>query len=68
MTITWINCSERMPPDDDTKIIVFYAGRMIDTTSGDIMHAGKALTELTGKKLSFEWTPYTEEAWSELNR
>jgi len=60
MTITWIKCSERMPPENLEVIINDICGCMII----------KALDPKLPKHLtdSLQWIPYTEEVWKELNK
>ena len=63
--ITWINCSERMPPDDDeTEIIVETWTCNHYRIKAWILHMESALL---GKE-NYKWVPYTPEAWSELNK
>lgn len=63
MTITWTKCSERMPPDDENFKIIFR-----EIASGRFEENDGFHMNLTRMKYLFEWTPYTEEAWKELNR
>lgn len=63
MTIPWIKCSERMPPDDEN-LYIFKTW----TGSGQIAK----LTGITARKeLCFtnlwEWVPYDAETWRKLN-
>ena len=59
MTINWIKCSERMPPSDTWLIMNDIGGCLII----------KALRPVLPKFISdrMQWTPYTEEAWNEIN-
>lgn len=61
MTIPWTKCSERMPPDEIGTVIMRNIG-------GCLLF--KALHPRLPKDLSdrLEWTPYTPEAWKELNK
>jgi len=59
--ITWINCSERMPPDEGHLIV-----RKISDHRLSIYHKSSVIYWLRNKK-GYECAPYTEEAWSELN-
>lgn len=61
--ITWINCAERMPPDDE---IVIY--RSISGGRNPRIWKGSVLNENLRSAWEYEWTPYTKEAWSELNK
>lgn len=61
MTITWINCAKRMPPVG--KCIIKQPG--ISPCVGYIKPDTDAYSLLINNA---EWTPYTEEAWEELNR
>jgi hypothetical protein len=56
-TIPWIKCSERMPPDDDSNIIL-KQGKHLTICAGWFPH--KALTKY------MEWIPYDEATWREL--
>lgn len=60
--ITWTNCSERMPPDDNKPVIVRDRDGLV-LKEGYIINAWKDRFDVTA-----EWTPYTREAWSELNK
>ena len=62
MTITWTKCSERMPPDDKNFKIIFR-----EIASGRFEENDGFHMNLTRMKYLFEWAPYTEEAWAELN-
>lgn len=68
MTITWTKCSERMPPDDRTLIICMYVNAMIDKFPAEIFHAACELSQKVNGKTDIKWTPFTPEAWAELNR
>ena len=65
--ITWIKCSERMPPDDETMIICMYGNVMIDKFRSNIVHAACKLSEKVNGRTNIKWTPYTPEAWKLLN-
>lgn len=58
--ITWINCSERMPPDDGMLIV---KGKVIRKITGNALRS-LSMYNIDTRNLS--WCPYTEEAWSEL--
>lgn len=61
MTIQWIKCSERMPPDDDTVYITKYP------CGGYIKLTGEVIHDITKRSLSnIEWVPYDELAWEKL--
>lgn len=62
MEINWINCSERMPPDD-TKLVIVRDRDGLVLKEGYIINAWKDRFDESAK-----WTPYTEKAWSELNK
>lgn len=61
--ITWINCAERIPPDDEVVIVKSWTGRILKITK----YALSSSTSIYGEE-NYNWTPYTEEAWSELNK
>lgn len=67
MTIPWINCTERMPPDDEEIIIKV----LIDEESNRhlILKGTDPANTLESSLLSlgFKWIPYDEEIWRELN-
>lgn len=64
MQITWISCAEKMPPDDDTKIILLYAG------SHPTVITGKWFKSYQTRRAMYEpkWTKYTQEKWEALNK
>lgn len=65
MTITWINCAERMPTDDYTRVILRKPGNNSYMHSfGNVVVMGKNSI----LDMGIEWVTYTEEAWSELNK
>ena len=61
MTINWIKCFERMPPDDNLYIFKTW------TDSGQIVKLTgiKARKELCFTNL-WEWIPYDEKTWKML--
>jgi len=64
LTIEWIKCSERMPPDDyDYKIIT------IDSC-GVCTDDGESLNSITDWCIEdcTIWTQFTQEKWNELNK
>lgn len=67
MTITWINCAERMPPDDRTKIIAKYQNYPPIKTSGERINDGLNRC-IPGYRDETVWAIFTEEAWSELTK
>jgi hypothetical protein len=68
MQITWTNCADEMPPDDETTIICTYGGGMIDKMHAMIFHAAVNLSRKMNGETYIGWTPYTEEKWKELNK
>ena len=65
MTIPWTNCSERMPPDD---AVIAKVGD--DDTLFRV--SGILVKQEYNRWKNFSdipvfWTPYTPEAWAELN-
>lgn len=61
--ITWTKCSERMPPDGLTDILLKQGSKFM-RTHGVIASVNKSF--LVAEDI--EWTPYTPEIWEELNR
>ena len=71
--IQWTRCSERMPPDDGTKIIA-----KNESEDDYVLTTGLRLKVYLAScgdtwnrvKISFQtyWTPYTDEKWEELNK
>ena len=54
-----------MPPDDDSEILIRKAGCIdfIQTPANEIWY------DINPEDVNgWEWTPYTPEAWAELNR
>lgn len=71
MTIVWTKCSERMPPDEhDFKVIAksFLCG---EENYAEVYIVPSAIMCRYYDEYMLEhhvWTPYTPEAWKELNR
>ncbi len=66
MKITWTNCADAMPPDDDTKVIVMdIPTQGTGTVTG---HELKDLQDYWGDNAETQWTPYTPEKWKEINK
>ncbi|WP_090720541.1 DUF551 domain-containing protein [Nitrosomonas sp. Nm166] len=61
MQINWIKCKERMPPDDDSDIIVSDQGRYYILPSYMINRMRRSAI-MNG----YEWIPYSDEAWKGL--
>lgn len=61
-TIPWIKCSDRMPPDDESVIIVRDMDGLV-IKEGYIINAWADRFDETA-----EWIPYDEATWQELNR
>ena len=62
--ITWTKCSERMPPDDVKMVMLrnYKEPKYISKLYAFRLPILKLLRE------KYEWTPYTPEAWKELNK
>lgn len=60
MTIPWSKCSERMPPDDETNIIVPSDEGYSVIESYLAYHMENVGT--------LRWIPYDEATWRELNK
>lgn len=68
MTIPWIPCSERMPPDDDSKVICKFSPRIlmpVRETTGKFVHLLVAVFMIKHHRMS--WIPYDEAIWRKLN-
>lgn len=64
MTIPWIKCSERMPPDDGTKIIL----NNMKHTSIELGTHIHSLASIRMDISTLSWIPYDEAIWRELTR
>ena len=67
--IQWAKCSERMPPNDSTMVIA----RVGEDKETCFKVAGSLVTQEYNRWKNFGdvqvyWTPYTPEAWKELNK
>ncbi|MBX9638062.1 MAG: hypothetical protein K2Q45_11000 [Nitrosomonas sp.] len=60
--IVWTNCADRMPPDNQEKIIIISGGEIMDST-GEAM---KQIGELTYIG-NVSWTEFTPRIWEYLN-
>ena len=73
MKITWTKCSDRMP-DKGKQVIVRDGQRRTDLETSDrLIEYKDFLCRMYGTNDRFnselwEWTPYTPEAWEELNK
>lgn len=73
MEITWTNCAEQMPPDDDREILI---QRVVDDSSifalkGELIRtpANEIWFDIDKNKLNhWEWVLCTPEIWEELNK
>jgi len=65
--IHWTKCSERMPPDDDKFqcIAESTVHKSLQIIGAEKLHL---LLKFGMLLPSTRWTPYTPEAWKELNR
>lgn len=63
MQITWTNCAEQMPPDDETEIILRCYGILTHTNGMTALRVH--LNPYAGYT---KWTEYTEEKWEYLNK
>lgn len=64
MTIHWIKCSERMPPDD---IDIYVILRKIGEHKLSLYNTSIMRHWLRNNN-SYEWIPYDEATWRELNK
>lgn len=60
--INWIRCADRMPPDDD-RIIVNDLTKYLDILGIELW----VQKELYGDPHDYEWIPFDEATWQELN-
>ncbi|NBQ67535.1 MAG: hypothetical protein EBU46_01370 [Nitrosomonadaceae bacterium] len=63
--ITWINCADEMPPDDETHVIMRLSNPVVIQVA-----KGNQINHIYSKIIPnmWEWTPYTDEKWKELNK
>lgn len=64
--ITWINCSERMPPIG-AKTIFRNKNRHDFLYTSNVLDKEYSLRDFS-PTYNFEWIPYTEEAWRKLSK
>lgn len=64
MTIPWIKCSERMPPDNHTDKFIFT--NLYYDRAEPLIYTGHTVNML-GIIDGDAWTPYTPEVWNSLN-
>ena len=63
--ITWTNCADEMPPDDNTEIII----RHIEDKEPILTPANEVFYDIdTLYKECWEWTEFTEEKWESLKK
>ncbi len=65
--ITWTNCVEQMPPDDENFKLI-YKGFKDPITEGNTGSDFNLLGREYCIKFGLEWTPYTEEKWEALTK
>jgi hypothetical protein len=59
--ITWLNCPEELPPDDESlEVILMYDDRILE-----VIDSSSARYK-SGMCIEFSWTPYTAEKWKAL--
>lgn len=71
MTIEWIKCSERMPPDDKFQLFILWDGYQYDIASRCYhIYSGRQIDDYVDYSdgCTKEWTPFTLEKWHELNK
>ena len=61
--INWIRCSEQMPPDDHSEIIL-NDGNNNWIFEGYMIH----IEWMKKVAINHKWIPYTEEAWNEVSK
>lgn len=62
MTIPWIKCSDRMPPDDRSEIIL-NDGNNSYIFEGYMIH----ISWMKSVAINHSWIPYDEATWKALN-
>ena len=63
--ITWTNCADEMPPDDNTEIII----RHIEDKEPILTPANEVFYDIdTLYKECWEWIEFTPEKWEKLNK
>ena len=63
MTINWIKCSERMPPDDDSEIFI----RKLNCSEWQQTPSNEIWLDIDPDELyQWEWIPYDKETWEML--
>lgn len=69
MQITWTNCAEQMPPNTMKFKLIYRVNSEITFGFGT---AFNVIADIHPRweevKCKFEWTPYTDEKWKELNK
>jgi len=65
--ITWTNCADEMPPDDDTYVIAIVGDSKPDSVAGSLVRS-EYLKWHHWSMVSVIWTPYTPEKWKGLNK
>lgn len=67
--ITWINCADEMPARETYPKIIYILGEQKPLVcDGDSFVSTKAFLDSDYLKKITYWTPYTPEAWKELNK
>lgn len=69
--MTWTNCSDKMPPNDDTRIILLYAEVFSEKSTGKSVHLASELVSRahnSKRSINATWAHYTPELWEELNK
>ena len=68
MQITWTNCADKMPPDENIKIIAIFlpSGKHM-INYGHILNSVLRIINRNTEH-NWKWTPYTQEKWEYLNK
>lgn len=64
MIINWTRCSEQMPPNNHDMQLIAKSAHAVKKVNAGFLHWRIPHYE----RHKIEWTPYTEEAWKELNK
>lgn len=73
MNITWTNCADEMPPDDDREILVkrvgHYHANSANTDQLILTPANEIGFDIDMSNLDYwQWTEFTPEKWEKLNK
>lgn len=64
-SITWTNCADQMPPDDESRYI--FTNLIYNIEATPLIYTGHSVNKL-GFLDGDAWTEYTPEKWKELSK